>query len=519
MATKSVTKPTPAPTKPAQPFNMEAEIKSKAERGVPLSKPTPEKQALYNQYQQAKANDVALKAMTGQTLSNNAPDWQKSVWNMYANQQKLAPNGDNALQFMQQQQQVAQNEAAKQLQALSRYLQQSAQMQFVSQAAMLTQQRDAQIAQLEQAYSDAVSEGQMSIREAQQAFEAQKAEIEKQAYQQAQATQLMAQNLGIQNSQHLLGHVSADNQVINSMINQNMTTRDKRIADIKDRIANLKNKKNLDVINAQKEFGANLIKAYGDISGKMYDQQFQMQYDNFQRNREENFQINQMGFQHKMDLEKMDKQNILQLGQIAYQNGLDLEKMNAEQVMKFAIMAKQHGYDIDLAKVQDFLERGRMAQQYRYDMQKANLEFKNQSALNSQQFQFQKQLNEQELQLEVQKMQKQMELDHQIQLREYDDAVKRELAKYKPGTPEYEIRQAQLADERQKLLTQMATETQFDALSKYILNGQTEPPKKPTKSWWESESHYKKELKEYKEKLKAYKRYQEFLKNPLSVFP
>ena len=485
-------------------FNMKEEIKRKAELGVPLSNPTPKKQALYNRYQQAKANELALKAMTGQSLPNNSSDWQKSVWGSFANQNKSTPNADQTLQSMQQQQQMVQNEAQKQLQALSRYLQQSAQMQFTSQAAMLAQQRDAQIAQLEKAYADAVREGEMSIREAQGAFEEQKANIEKQAYLQSQQTQLMAQDLGIQNSQQLLGHVSADNQVINSMINQNMTTRDKRIADIKDRINNLKNKKNLDVIMAQKEFGTNLIRAYGDISGKMYDQQFQMQYDNLNRSREEDFAINQLGFQHKMDLEKMDKQNLLELGRLAYQHGLDLRKMNKEQMMQLATMAKEQGYKIDLMRLEDQLARGQMALQRKYTLEHLAK---------------QRKLSQQELENRVRLMQEKIKVRQQAELREYELAAQRELAKYTPGTKEYKIREAKFQEERRRLLAEMAAETQFDAVSKQILNGVTEKPKKPKKEWWQSQKSYEKELKEYNEKMKAYKRYLKYLEDPLSVFP
>lgn len=513
MATKPATKTT------QKPFNMEAEIKRKAELGVPLSNPTPEKQALYNQYQQAKTNELALKAMTGQSLPNNSSDWQKSVWGSFANQNKSAPNADQTLQSMQQQQQMVQNEAQNQLQALSRYLQQSAQMQFTSQAAMLAQQRDAQIAQLEQAYADAVREGEMSIREAQEAFEAQKSEIEKQAYLQSQQTQLMAQDLGIQNSQQLLGHVSADNQVINSMINQHMTTRDKRIADIKDRIRRLKNKKNLDAIMAQKEFGTNLIRAYSDISGKMYDQQFQMQYDNLNRSREEDFAINQLGFQHKMDLEKMDKQNLLELGRLAYQHGLDLEKMNKEQVMQLATMAKEQGYKIDLMRLEDQLTRGQMALQQKYTLEQLAKEFGYDVSMENLQFGNQLKLSQQELENQVRLMQEEIKTRQQAELREYELAAQRELAKYTPGTREYQIREAQLQEERRKLLAEMATETQFDAISKQILNGVTEKPKKPKKEWWQSQKSYEKELKEYNEKMKAYKRYLKYLEDPLSVFP
>ncbi len=535
MATKPTTKTT------QKPFNMEAEVKRKAELGVPLSNPTPEKQALYNQYQQAKANELALKAMTGQNLPNNSSDWQKSVWGSFANQNKSAPNAYQTLQSMRQQQQMVRNDAQRQLQALSRFLQQSAQMQFISQASMLAQQRDAQIAQLEQAYADAVIEGEMSIREAREAFEAQKAQIEKQAYLQSQQTQLMAQDLGIQNSQQLLGHVSADNQVINSMINQNMTTRDKRIADIKDRINNLKNKKNLDSIMAQKEFGTNLIRAYGDISGRMYDQQFQMQYDNFNRNREEDFAINQMGFQHKMDLEKMDKQNLLELGRLAYQHGLDLEKMSKEQVMQLAIMAKEQGYKIDLMRLEDQLTRGQMAlkqkytleqlaKEFGYDINKMNYEQKLQLAIMAQQYGYdvamenlqfgnRRELSQKELENQIRLMQEEIKIRQQAELREYDLAAKRELAKYTPGTREYQIREAQLQDERRKLLAKMSTETQFDAISKQILNGVTQKPKKPKKEWWQSQKSYEKELKEYNEKMKAYKRYLKYLEDPLSVFP
>ena len=370
--------------------------------------------------------------------------------------------------------------------AMERMLQNQSESMYKNQEALLQQQRNQQTTDLNKAYTDALSQSQIATRDAENAFNDNKSAIEKQAYLDSESTKLAASNRGIGNSQQMLGMMASDQSRTNGLINQNMSERDRRIADITDRINAITKQRDLDLANVNNQYNLGLQGARSKADemrfGKMFD--FNSQ-DYF------------MGKQQDFEMDKMSKQQEYELEQMAQSFGYDMKKMSQEQIYQLARMAQQYKNELGL---QD------NAQAHDRDM--ADIQFGNQKAL-----------NDQEHKLQVSRMKEQMELENQQKLKEYDLAVTRELAKYKPGTSEYKIRESQLADERKALLTEMAASTQFDAISKSILNGQTTKPVKPTKKFWQTESSYKKDLAEYEQQLKSYQRYLEYMENPLGAFP
>lgn len=488
---------------------MEAEIKRKAEQGVALSHPTPEKQALYNQYKQQ-----------AQATKQVAPIQPQRVAMQSQSQPQMQQPMGQAQQWMQQQQQAGQIQQQQQMQALVRMLQQSAQSQFSSQQAMLGQARDAQIAQLEKAYADAVAQGEISVREAQQAFEEGKAEIDKNAYMQAQQTQLMAQDRGIQNSQQLLGHMSADEQSKMSMINQNMTTRDKRVADIKDRIRAVQQKKDLDISSANRDYNYGLAKAKGDIDARMYQAQFQMGLDDYKMNRQENFETNKMGYQQLLDFDKMDKQNTITLGQMAYSHGLDLQKMDKQQVLDLAKMAKEQGYRIDLSKLQSDLNIKEMGVQHGFNKQMEGIRHSNNVAIIDKQgnwdlkkmatqhgYDMSKMNAQQKAQIASINAQAKAQANADAQA--YEQAMQRELNKHTPGTKEYKIMQGQIKANAEAIKAEIHTKALAEANAVFA---STLPKTMPSHPGYGLFDNKKKVDASYNAQVNAYRQYENWMK-------
>lgn len=218
-------------------------------------------------------------------------------------------------------------------------LKRQADAQYAQQQAMLGQARDAQIAELQKAYANAIEQGQISVRQAQADFAQQAEMINQQAYQDAQGTNLTAESRGIGNSQQLLGLMAGDNSRKNGLINQNMTTRDRRIADISDRIKNITTQSNLDMANANATYNYGLASAKGQIDANRYNKLFDVQHEDYTANRDNQFDLNKMNIQQRYVLDQMAKQQ-----------GYDLAKMDKQQVQQLAQMAKAQGYDLEKMK-------------------------------------------------------------------------------------------------------------------------------------------------------------------------
>jgi hypothetical protein len=291
-AVKTTAKPTvKATTPPAISKSTDAEIKRKAEAGIKLDNPTADKSARYDAYQKRIGQLVTERAQSGGALSESNPYKEGLLLEArkgLTQNDEAYFNNDNIML-----RQDGQDEGR--MKAMEAMLQEGADASMQSQEALLGQARDAQILEIQKALEDAVSEGKISVREAEEQFEANKVEIEKQAYQDNERTELTSQDRGIQNSAQMIGLMQGDNARKNSLINENMSTRDRRMADISDRLSNITNKSKLDTANANANYGYGIAGAQGQIDAQMAQNQFTMNMDDYKMDREQQFGLDSAG--------------------------------------------------------------------------------------------------------------------------------------------------------------------------------------------------------------------------------
>ena len=140
---------------------------------------------------------------------------------------------------------------------------------YTSQKAEIDRMASGQLAELEKMFADAISEGKISVRDAEKDFAAQSKEIEQKAYEQNEELKLHGQNRGIVQSQQMLGLEQGANSRTNTMNNANVSDRDGRINDIKDRITAITQKKDIDARRIGTDRDQNLLSAKGTAS-QMY---------------------------------------------------------------------------------------------------------------------------------------------------------------------------------------------------------------------------------------------------------
>lgn len=329
-------------------------------------------------------------------------------------------------------------------------IQKGADASYATQQAMADKQLNDTIANLQSQYDEAVANGEISVRDAENQFAKQSEEIGKQHYLNQQRTAISAQDMGLANSMQFQGLQRGDNLRRDTFVNNAMSERDIKINDIKTRLKQLDAQKNRDITMARSNHDTSLMGARGQA----------------------------------------DLQAAQQLSEFLQQNYF----MDKEQANRVAME------NLGFAHQQQSQQAG-----FAHDKEMSNLEFQQQ----------------------VKMRMKEAEIRKQETLDEYDLAVQRELAKYTPGTREYDIRESQLQDERNALLSELSTNTQFEVISQDIINNGKKPvkPKKPVRDWFETEGHFKrdmdkynKELKAYNQKLEAYNRYLDFQKDPMSAF-
>lgn len=391
-------------------------IREKAEKNEALMAPTAAKQAAYDRYQQSYTDKITTKARDGEKLS--APnEWKDGI---YADARANARPGDNAYyepdviagrQPAKEENPYFGAEAIKgrqegqtqtdprfdpdtimqrstaadkeQFEALQRMMGQWGQSSMQSQEAILSQTRDAQIAEIQKALEDAVAEGKISTREAQSQFDSGKKEIEKEAYRQMQSTKLQSQNRGISNSQQMLGLQQGDNSRKLSMLNENLTTRDKRVNDIKDRLDSIKNKSAIDTSTANATFGYGKAAAQGNIDSQVMQQMFQAFQQNAQANKQNQFQLDSAGMQHAFQQQLMDKQfgqnmdmtgfqDFLQQAMMDKQFGQNLDMAGLQQMFQKQIMDKQFGHDNSMADKNQGFTQSNMDKQFGHDKNMAD---------------------------------------------------------------------------------------------------------------------------------------------------
>lgn len=526
---------------------MDAEIKKKAEAGIQMDSSTPGKQQAYDRYQDRIVQLTKENALRGDRL-HDPNDFKNKIWEETRQNatEKDPVYFENELIMDRNQ-----KEDASKLSALEEMMKKWGESSLQSQNAILQQTRDAQLAEIQKALEDAVAEGKISVRDAQAQFEDGKKQIEKQAYQDKESTAVQAEGRGIGNSQQMIGLMQGDNARKNSMINENMSTRDKRINDITDRLNAIKNKSAIDSATANATFGYGSAAAQGNVDAQMMQNLFQMYQQNMQQDKNNQFQLDFGGKQNQWQNQQMDKQQKYTLEQFAEKYKIDLKLMDAQQRNQLEQMAKQFGYNIQTMDKQQSLTLEQFAVQQGYDLAKMSAQERitlNQMAVNQGytitnmgvahdqskeilglQQQFQASQSYLDRQQQITMFEKQSQAAQQGAIDEYASALEREYNKnFAEGSPEYKIQEKQKADALAKYKSELATSTKLQVeLEQFKAGG---VPKKPGakpkledyKKWYKSSSFEKKayeaDLKIWNELNKNYndwdKKYKSFMSTP-----
>lgn len=404
---------------------------------------------------------------------------------------------------------------------MQEYLQGASDSYFKQQQAMLESNLTAQISELQSAYQDAVAQGQLSVRDAETQFEEQVKQIQQQAYLDSERTSLYGQQMGLQNSQQMIGLMQGDAARKQSLMNENQVNRDKRINDIKDRMNAITSQKDIAIARANADYRTGLLGASAE-SQRMYNEgMFGLMSSDYAAKRDQNYaQENlrlqdeltrgQMGVQHGYDLEKMEEgfQNSLRLA--THESALMIERMNV-----------QHGLDLE-----------KMSRALQDDIAKMSIQYGHQASLQSQAHQN-----------AMAKVSAEYKMKAQAEVEAYNRELERQLSGVTPGTKEYTVIQGNMERELKSKLTELHAGTVYEAVTAKIIGEypgddfvKGEPPMDWTKprglfgipgltfndptggvmNWF---TGYDKKQKEYTEKDTAYDKYKEMIKSVEGFYP
>lgn len=321
---------------------------------------------------------------------------------------------------------------------------------YDGQSAQLSSSRDSQIKELQSAYADAMYDGRSGIRDANSFYDGQASQINNQAYLDSEKTALYGNEMGVQNSQQMLGLMAGDNARKNSLMNQNMSERDKRISEINDRLSSINTKKNLDIANTNAQYDAGLLQAKSQ-SGQMYNNSmFGLMQDDYSSNRNQQNALNQLDYQDKITSSQMEHQDKIQRGQMGYQSQLAIEQMG-----------KQHYFDMDT-----------LAKSFENDLKKMQTQFGYSSSLQSQSARASANAASVAYQRKVNDAKS-----------KYDIDLQRALNGITKGTPEYALIEGTKKREFQDNLKNAAASTMFDYKVSQITNDYTSVPKPSKKDF------------------------------------
>lgn len=385
-----------------------------------------------------------LQGMGGQLVNNqwSVPD---SIANRIVGK---SPQGLQQAKYAQQ----------KEIDNMGNTMQDMSDSYLQQQSAQLDNARNSQLTELKMAYEQAIADGQISERDAQAEFQAKAKEVEKQAYTDADKTALYGQDMGIQNSQQMIGLMQGDNERKNNLINQNMSTRDKRVSDIRDRLNAVKKQKDLDISRVNSEYDNGLLQAKGEANQMYANNMFGFMSDNYSANRDQRF-----------TQENMEISDDLQRGQMAL--GQQYTEKNMETELQNSLKQATHdsGLAIERMNVQQGLDLQKMSQALKDDITKMNIQFGQSSALQSQshansmasaQANYSNKVNAEE--------------------QAYQKQLARDLKGVTPGTTEYKVIEQNNAREFKNNLTKIHNNTVYEYTVKNTLeNAPTVAPKKP----------------------------------------
>lgn len=293
---------------------------------------------------------------------------------------------------------------------------------YANQKAMIDSALSTNLAQLQKTYEQAIADGMISIRDAQTAFTEQKAALEKQAYQDSEITALYSNAMGIQNSQQAIGLMQGDQARMANLSNKNMSERDMKIANIKDRINSLGNIAKISAVDAQAQHDYGLAGARGQADLNYSNGLFGLQQADYIANQNQAFTEKNLATQQGYNLENMEKQQMY-----------DLSKLSQQQINQLEILAKQHGYDLE-----------KMAKQYGYEASLAAVARASGGGGSS---------------------------ESMTEQQKYDLQMQRILASGKEGTSEYEVNKLQKNQAREEAVSDILA----DAEAKQVLDAMNNP--------------------------------------------
>ena len=341
-----------------------------------------------------------------------------------------------------------------------------------------------QISDLEMAYAEAVNSGKLSVREAEAQFEAQKSEIEQSAYQQAQSTKAYGNEMGIGHSQQMIGLQQGDNARTNTMNNTNAGDRDKRINDIRDRIDMLTKQKDLQVTQANTEYGYNIAGArakadqqYNQSMSEFMNQDYftkmGMGHDRDMAGIKQQYDRENMDKQQDYNKENMDKQHEYGKENMAIEQGYRKENMKVEFENRFKELSEQSRLRINEMTVGHGFDMKKMEQSLKDAIQLEGVKYGHSASLSAQQN------NARMREISANAM-KAIEAEQ----RAYDLSVKRESAKYNPNTPEGKIYLNQKNAKINDIMSMSILEAEMgNVFNNPALENKPVPPKDVKSDW------------------------------------
>lgn len=526
---KVVVTPTPKPTvqttatappKEVIGSTTRASIKAKAEAGIAMDSTSPEKARLYAQDQARIKYLTEQRAKNGEALSSG----NAYKDGLYLEARKNLTPADKAYYNPDNVMLRQQGESEARMNAMNGMLQNQADASMQSQEALLSQARDQKILELQKALNDAVTEGKISVRDAEAQFEEQKGVIEQEAYNDTERTELVAQDRGIGNSQQMLGLQASDNMRKNSMINTNMTTRDRRINDISDRLNNIKNKSSLDIAGANADFGYGMANAQGQVNAQMAQNMFNMNMQDFEMTKGQQFSLDQAGIAQKnqqailAQQQGYTQQNMQQQQGYTQQNmqtaqNFDLAKMSTQQKYQLEQMAKSFGYDLGKMSVAQQYQLANMATSFGYDMSMQNdgqahqegmqqAGFGHDASMQNDAQSFQGYQNEQSRMHAV----NMFGMEQTAKAQEIQRQMDTELASYgDPNSTAYKLREAQLKSSVDAVHLESQAKLLADVMGKGFADHVGNPPKHPGKNASKAETDkYNNAVKAYNKTTDSY---------------
>ena len=218
------------------------------------------------------------------------------------------------------------------------------------QQALLAMERDRQIAELEMIYERQVAEGKLSVREAEEALEAEKKAIDQEYYLASQKLNIYAQNMGIQNSQQMIGLMQGDTYRKQQLSSEATDKYNKRVADIRDRINGLMNERDIGIANANAQYNSGVINASAAARLNSNNQMFNLYQSEHQNQVARQQAIEQALLQSQLRIQEMVKQ-----GEITAQQAEVAWEREKER------LAIQFGYDVTLTNMNNAAAAARAA--------------------------------------------------------------------------------------------------------------------------------------------------------------